>query len=209
MPEYVVSSLAYSKAILHCAKYPSEAVHGLVLTEKKDDKVRAVDVVPIAHNWTQLTPMFDVALQQVSIYAKSKKLTIGGYYVAYEDTAELQLSASGSLLAKAVLAINENAVALVIDAKKLTPESTVPALVPYVYDSDSQWKEQSDAFSASSEKGAKGLKFVLENNGVLAAAKKLVAERAEIALHDFDEHLNDVSIDWLQNSVLNERIKTA
>ncbi|KAI8320610.1 UPF0172-domain-containing protein, partial [Martensiomyces pterosporus] len=199
MPEYVVSSQAYSKAILHCAKYPSETVHGLVLTEKKDSKVRVVDAVPIAHNWTQLTPMFDVALQQVSAYAASKQLSIGGYYVAYEDTTATQLSASGSLLAKTVLALNEEAVAFVVNAKNLAPESTSPAFVPYVYGSDSQWKEQSGAFSGTSEKGAKGSSFVLENNQVLITAKKLAAERAEIALHDFDEHLDNVSLDWLQN----------
>ncbi|KAJ2845721.1 hypothetical protein IWW36_004667, partial [Coemansia brasiliensis] len=89
--------------------------------------------------------MFDVALQQAQLFAKTKNLNIGGYYVAYEDPKDIQLSASSSLLAKALLEINHDAVAFVIDAKQLTPESLRPGLIPYVY-SDSKWKEQSGAF---------------------------------------------------------------
>ncbi|KAJ2411589.1 hypothetical protein GGF41_006321, partial [Coemansia sp. RSA 2531] len=119
MTEYTISLQAYAKAVLHCAKYPWATVHGLFLAEKKDGKVRMVDAIPLAHNWTQLSPMFDVALQQAQVYAKTKGWSIGGYYVAYEDTESTQLSASGALLARAVSASNEGVVAFVIDAKKL------------------------------------------------------------------------------------------
>ncbi|ORX72018.1 UPF0172-domain-containing protein [Linderina pennispora] len=208
MSEYVVSTRAYAKAILHCAKFPSETVHGLLLTEKKDGKIRIVDAVPVSHNWTQLTPMFDVALQQVRIYAKSQQLAVGGYYVAYEDPTDVQLSASGALLAKAVVSANEDAVAFVIDAKNLSPEASKAAFVPFVY-SEAQWKEQSGAFGDTVVKGSKGASFVLENMQVLATTKKLVAERAEIGLVDFDEHMDNVTLDWIQNATLNERIRTA
>ncbi|KAJ2342051.1 hypothetical protein GGF43_006024 [Coemansia sp. RSA 2618] len=211
MSEHVVSSQAYAKAVLHCAKYPWATVQGLFLTETKDNKVRYVDAIPLAHTWTQLTPMFDVALQQAQIYAETKKLSIGGYYVAYEDPNNIQLSATSALLAKALLVVNSSAVAFVVDAKHLTPESTRPGLIPFVC-VDSQWKEQTKAFASGEkggEKGGKSQVFVLENNRVLITAKKLIAERAEAAIHDFDEHLEDVSLDWLQNPLLNEQIRTA
>ncbi|KAJ2286349.1 hypothetical protein IWW55_006997, partial [Coemansia sp. RSA 2706] len=66
------------------------------------------------------------------------------------------------------------------------------------------WKEQPGAFGEG-----KGSAFRLENNQVLGTAQRLVAERAETAIHDFDEHLDDVTLDWLQNPLLNERIRTA
>ncbi|KAI9475017.1 hypothetical protein LPJ78_002858 [Coemansia sp. RSA 989] len=201
MSEHVVSLQAYAKAVLHCAKYPWATVHGLLLTETKNNKTRYVDAIPLAHSWPQLTAMFDVALQQAQLFAKTKNLKIGGYYVAYEDPNNIQLSASSSLLAKALLETNRDAVAFVINAKQLTPESSKPGLIPYVY-ADSKWKEQSGAF------GDKSGGFVMENNQVLAATKRLVAERAEAIVHDFDEHLDDVALDWLQNPLLNERIKT-
>ncbi|KAJ2866850.1 hypothetical protein GGH94_001224 [Coemansia aciculifera] len=207
MTEYTISLQAYAKAVLHCAKYPWATVHGLFLAEKKDGKVRMVDAIPLAHNWTQLTPMFDVALQQAQVYAKTKGWSIGGYYVAYEDTETTQLSASGTLLARAVSASSEGVVAFVIDAKKLGPGSAQPGLVPYL-NVDSQWKEQSGAFSGAKSKGGAAT-FVLENNRVLASTLKLVAERADIGIHDFDEHLDDVTLDWLQNNALSERIRTA
>ncbi|KAJ2583558.1 hypothetical protein EV177_010160, partial [Coemansia sp. RSA 1804] len=56
--------------------------------------------------------------------------------------------------------------------------------------------------------GTKGASFVLENNRVVAVTRKLVDERAEVWVHDFDEHLDDVSLDWLQNQALSERIRT-
>ncbi|KAJ2498927.1 hypothetical protein GGH96_003927 [Coemansia sp. RSA 1972] len=207
MSEHTVSSQAYAKAVLHCAKYPWATVQGLFLTETKDNKIRYIDAIPLSHTWTQLTPMFDIALQQAQIFAASKNLSVGGYYVAYEDPNNIQLSASSALLAKAVLAINSNAVAFVIDAKHLAPESVRSGLIPFV-SVDSQWKEQAGAFD-SDKKGGKGSEFVLENNRVLVTAKRLIAERAEAAIHDFDEHLDDVSLDWLQNPLLNEQIRTA
>ncbi|KAJ2329767.1 hypothetical protein GGI00_003863 [Coemansia sp. RSA 2681] len=208
MTEYTISLQAYAKAVLHCAKYPWATVHGLLLAEKKDGKVRMVDAIPLAHNWTQLTPMFDVALQQVQAYVKAKGWSVGGYYVAYEDTEATQLSASSALLARAVAAAgDEGAVAFVVDAKKLGPGSTQPGLVPYL-SVDSQWKEQPAAFSGAKAKGGAAT-FVLENNRVLAATQKLVAERADIDIHDFDEHLDDVALNWLQNNALSERIRTA
>ncbi|KAJ2894536.1 hypothetical protein GGI21_004187 [Coemansia aciculifera] len=211
MTEYTISLQAYAKTVLHCAKYPWATVHGLLLAEKKDGKVRMADAIPLAHNWTQLTPMFDVALQQAQAYAKTKGWFVGGYYVAYEDAEAVQLSASSVLLARAVSAAagDEAAVAFVIDAKKLGPGSTQPGLVPYL-SVDSQWKEQSGAFSSGAKgKGSGAATFVLENNRMLAATQKLVAERADIDIHDFDEHLDDVALDWLQNKALSERIRTA
>ncbi|KAJ2557755.1 hypothetical protein EV175_001157 [Coemansia sp. RSA 1933] len=207
MAEYTVSLQAYSKAVLHCAKYPWATVHGLFLAEKKADRIRVVDAVPLAHNWTSVAPMFDVALQQVQQYAKGKGLCVIGYYVAYEDARATQLSGSGSLLAKALVDADDSAVAFVVDAKKLGPGSGKAALVPYVF-ADSQWKEQSGAF-AEAAKGTKGTSFVLENSRVLAATRKLVDERAEVLVFDFDEHMDNVSLDWLQNAALNELIKKA
>ncbi|KAJ1812581.1 hypothetical protein LPJ56_003816 [Coemansia sp. RSA 2599] len=212
MPEYVVSSQAYAKAILHCAKYPWAAVQGLFIGEKKDNKFRLTDAVPLSHNWTQLTPMFDVALQQAQLYAKSKDLAILGYYVANEDPESVQLSASSALFAKTVLSVNPDAAAFVIDAKNFkTSQSGQPALVAFSY-VDSQWKEQPAAFSGSASKGSgknSAATFTLENNQALTTARILVEERAEVGIYDFDEHLENVSLDWLQNSALNERIRTA
>ncbi|KAJ2233478.1 hypothetical protein IWW45_004158 [Coemansia sp. RSA 485] len=211
MPEYVVSSQAYAKAILHCAKYPWAAVQGLFLGEKKEGKFRLTDAVPLSHNWTQLTPMFDVALQQVQLYAKSNNLLVLGYYVANEDPESVQLSASSALFAKTILSINSDAAAFVIDAKNFkTSQAGQPALVAFSY-VDSQWKEQTGAFSGSASKGSakNPATFSLENNQALTTARILVEERAEVGIYDFDEHLENVSLDWLQNNVLNERIRTA
>ncbi|KAJ2374854.1 hypothetical protein IW150_002873 [Coemansia sp. RSA 2607] len=203
MSEYTLSSQAYAKAVLHAAKYPWAMVHGLFLGEKNGSKFRLTDAIPLAHNWTQLTPMFDVALQQVKQYASSKNLVVAGYYVAYENPNTTQLSAAGALFAKTILAINPEAAAFVVDAKRfMEREDGRPALVPFVY-ANEQWKEQPAAF-----RDAKG-QFVLENNQVLTTARILVEERAEIGIFDFDDHLDDVSLDWLQNNVLNERIRTA
>ena len=69
MADISVSTRAYSKLLLHAAKYPHRAVNGVLLAEKtksKDSKsIKFVDAVPLFHLTLGLAPMLEVALTQV------------------------------------------------------------------------------------------------------------------------------------------------
>ena len=72
MKDVVFTPKAYSKIIMHCAKYPHCAVNGVLLAvdEKNTDKPKSityVDAVPLFHLCLHVTPMAEIALSQVCI----------------------------------------------------------------------------------------------------------------------------------------------
>lgn len=68
-----LTTQAYSKMLLHAAKYPHCAVNGLLVAEKhkrKDgarDAALCVDCVPLFHGPLALAPMLEVALTLVRL----------------------------------------------------------------------------------------------------------------------------------------------
>ena len=64
-----MSARAYSKVLLHAAKYPHRAVNGVLLVEKSKSKdvktLKFVDAIPLFHLTLGLAPMMEVALTQV------------------------------------------------------------------------------------------------------------------------------------------------
>ena len=71
MADFIVSKLAYSKMLLHCAKYPHTSINGVLISEKSKSKeskcVKYVDAVPLFHLTLSLVPMLEVALTQVGM----------------------------------------------------------------------------------------------------------------------------------------------
>lgn len=72
MFDYNISSRAYTKMILHAAKYPHCAVNGILLSGGKDSAgasrgnvVYIQDVIPLFHQCLHVSPMAEVALLQV------------------------------------------------------------------------------------------------------------------------------------------------
>lgn len=66
MSEVTISARAYCKIILHAAKYPYCAINGLLLAKSGcKNKLEYVDAVPLFHIALNLTPMAEVALNEV------------------------------------------------------------------------------------------------------------------------------------------------
>ncbi|KAI7802312.1 ER membrane protein complex subunit 8 [Triplophysa rosa] len=89
-----LTTQAYSKMLLHAAKYPQCAVNGLLVAEKhkrKDgarDAALCVDCVPLFHGPLALAPMLEVALTLIDTWCKENKYVIAGYYQANERIKE-------------------------------------------------------------------------------------------------------------------------
>lgn len=73
MAKYNISSRAYTKMILHAAKYPYCAVNGVLLgngAENSSTSQKSVieieDVIPLFHQCLNISPMAEVALIQVN-----------------------------------------------------------------------------------------------------------------------------------------------
>ncbi|RNF23403.1 uncharacterized protein Tco025E_02817 [Trypanosoma conorhini] len=98
-PSVVSSVEAYAKALLHCQKYPTQAVSGFLLGKRltesgASDSVFVADAVPLFHTimMTHPHPMLSVAHAQVSSYARTKGLVLLGYYVANERAGDSSVS---------------------------------------------------------------------------------------------------------------------
>lgn len=88
MAEFQVSSCAYVKMLLHAAKYPHNAVNGVLLAEKDrpDGKMwKVVDAIPLFHISLYLSPMAEIALVHVDELASARNLKVVGYYCAHEN----------------------------------------------------------------------------------------------------------------------------
>jgi hypothetical protein len=65
MASYQVDGRAYSIPLLHASKYPASDVCGALLGKVTQNGLEIKTAVPFFHHWTTLTPMLEVALQQV------------------------------------------------------------------------------------------------------------------------------------------------
>jgi hypothetical protein len=68
MSSYTSQVNAYAIPLLHAAKYPASAVCGVLLGKSN----QITTAVPFFHHWTTVTPMLEVALQQVNLFYTQK-----------------------------------------------------------------------------------------------------------------------------------------
>ncbi|KAF8904106.1 hypothetical protein CPB84DRAFT_1773433 [Gymnopilus junonius] len=194
-PSYTIAPEAYYKVYFHAAKHPHLPVNGVLLgTQDSSRNVSIQDAVPLLHHWTSLSPMMEIGLDLATQHAGSSDMKVVGYYQACERVDDTSLAPVGEKVAGKIKAGFEDAIAFVVDGQKLgTSES---ALVPYVSTSPSSWKPTSTNPAPFSP----GSKFQLEALETPSEAAKLVREQnLHFAFGDFDDHLEDVTIDWLRN----------
>ncbi|KAF8582397.1 UPF0172-domain-containing protein [Ramaria rubella] len=195
MTTYTISHQAYVKTILHAAKHPHKPVNGVFLgklvVNSGSSTIFVSDAVPLLHLWTSLSPMMEIGLDLARTHAESQGLRIVGYYQATEQLDDHALAPVGEKVASKIKDTFSDAFALVIDGEKLGEGG--PALIPYIA-SGTTWRPQPSTFTAGST-------FSLES---LNSPKRALSLVQEHGLHrqfdDFDDHLENVSIDWLNNA---------
>ncbi|CAG8690935.1 12200_t:CDS:2, partial [Racocetra fulgida] len=208
MPNYVITTKAYLKIILHACKHPFTSVNGILLAQDDasddnngDVKIIIVDVVPLFHHWVTLTPMLEVGLQQVqsvysegfskvSVYANRKGLKMAGYYHANERADENKLPPFGQKIASKIQDNFHNSIALVVQNTKLSPDNPEIAIVPYIF-KDNQWRPDNKAFSDPLSP------FTLENPNIPSITSQSIFKRDFEVIYDFDEHLENIELDCL------------
>ncbi|ETW76555.1 hypothetical protein HETIRDRAFT_455084 [Heterobasidion irregulare TC 32-1] len=193
MANYTISDLAYTKIVLHSLKHPQHPVNGVLLGAKDTKGVQVVDTIPLLHHWTSLSPMMEIGLDLANGHAESRGLALVGYYQASERVDDNTLKPVGERVATKVREGFPDALAVVVDGTKLGSE-TDPALVPYLPTSG----------SSTTFRSAPPTILTLSNS---APALSLHLSRARVPFSDFDDHLEDVRLDWLQNEQVEEALK--
>lgn len=172
---------------------PSEGNEGLV--------VQIEDAVPLFHQQLGLAPMLEIALTQVDEYLSSqgKGWVILGYYHANERHEDDELGPIARRIAHHVEKHCPLACALLVDNQVLQKAvagkgSTTPAVQLFTSDSLKGWR-QANSSSSSNSGGGPSLSLREATAGHLLL--EYINEKRHQDLADFDDHLNDVSLDWL------------
>lgn len=70
---------AYSLTLLHAARHPQNTVTGFLLGSVVGSQVTVQKVIPLAHHWTNLAAIEDVALSLVSSQRRVRNDTPSKY----------------------------------------------------------------------------------------------------------------------------------
>jgi len=210
--QYTISTKAYAKIVLHASKHPYVTVNGLLIGNNgTNDGVEVTDAVPLFHHWTTLTPMLEVGLQQVDSYAAKQKQRIVGYYHANESVNDKSLPAFGAKIITKIRESFSDAIALVVLNTKLSPEKPEIAILPYIF-RENQWRPVRQAFevdnnSNDNSTSASSPNFTLTSPDAPTLTAKSIRQKHYESLYDFDEHLENLDLDWLGNGEISALIK--
>ncbi|EDW02085.1 ER membrane protein complex subunit 8/9 homolog [Drosophila grimshawi] len=196
MCEYEFSETAYAKIVFHAAKYPHQAVNGLLLAEKKQkgSVVQITDAIPLFHQCLHVTPMAEIALNQIDTYADGEGLVIAGYYAAPENFYDNQIDkAPAAKIADKIVENYKNACFAIVENKLMSLEHNRAALHVYGYASDStRW--------------SKAKYSIVQTAQTLEGVSLLLKRGAMRDVIDFDNHLDNPENDWT-NQFLNQSLK--
>ncbi|KAF8133807.1 Metallo-dependent hydrolase [Boletus edulis] len=199
MVSYSILHKAYVKIFLHAAKHPHKQVNGVLLGKLTADVVTIHDVVPLLHHWTSLSPVMEIGLDLAKGHAESLDLSLVGYYQACERMDDTALAPVGERVAEQIRSQFDHAITFVIDGDALG--SGEAALIPYLPQSGLMaWRLQAFQPPAFTP----GSRVTLANPESPSVAVALVRDsHMHQKFGDFDDHLEDVTIDWLRNSACN------
>ncbi|KAJ7556746.1 hypothetical protein O6H91_05G096400 [Diphasiastrum complanatum] len=205
MAKYQIEQTAYVKLVLHALKHRTSAVNGILIgrlnasTKSSDiapesavsSTVEIVDAVPLFHGQIGLLPMLELALLQVDEYLTSSKEDhiVVGYYHANELFDDYELNGIARKISDQLARYYPQACCLLLDNRLLEAlpkeSSRKPVLQLYTRDATRGWRLATSSDLVLKEPTANGIL----NDFILDGKDQLVV--------DFDEHLDDVSKDWL------------
>uniref|UniRef100_A0A0K2UJZ8 MPN domain-containing protein n=1 Tax=Lepeophtheirus salmonis TaxID=72036 RepID=A0A0K2UJZ8_LEPSM len=219
LPRLEFSSRAFAKIICHAAKYPSCAINGLLLSSRVgSDPLVVVDAVPLFHDAIGLTPMLEVALAQIeSRFGSDKDCIILGVYHANELFSNVQVDVFNQRIADKVeqtipSGIMYNIYSLLFQVSEHCPHPGLlvtvdntrlscdmkrgkEALIVRQAESNGKWKLRDDDDND----------ILLEEGGAECAAH-LMSKKAHKNLIDFDNHLDDITKDYV-NTSFNDQVE--
>lgn len=197
MSKNQVNTHAYAIPLLHAAKFPSSAVCGALLGKNTADGVHVHSAVPYFHHWTTVTPMLEVALKQTEIYAKKNDLSIVGWYQGNARVDDTVLPERAIKVAETIKKNNDDkAVLFLLNNKQMASLADgESAITPYVH-IENQWRKVKEPFAVTTDEAS----FVEKDT--YAKVRDLFNSSAYNRIYDFDEHLDNVSLNWLESSKL-------
>jgi len=206
--DIIISPKCLTKMLLHCFKYPHATVNGVMIGLKKKDKngvsyMELLDCVPLFHLGHGLTPMLEMALLQISSHYKNKpSLEIAGYYQANKYFNDSTPTVFAMKIAEKVWEQNSDSSMFMINnfglANAFESVKELDKAVNLYQFGDGKWKLKNGGFRIDrAETTLDALNYFIYD------------VKLHESLNDFDNHLDDIKIDWTNeavNQVLDEFI---
>jgi hypothetical protein len=201
---YELAQAAYVKLALHALKHPAAAVNGLLVGRLVDSAaspavVSVVDAVPLSHqpHHLPLLPTLELALTLVEDHFAAQGLAVVGYYHANARRDDAELPAVAKRVGDHIFRYFPRAAVLLLDNEKLEKvvkgNSRDAVVQLYTRDSSKSWRQ------AGSD-GSSQLSLKEPSTNVVLADHVTTKKWQQVV--DFDDHLDDISKDWLNPSLL-------
>lgn len=187
-----VSQLAYCKIVLHLAKYPHLSCNGVLLAKKTRSQaaVHIEDCVPLFHSSLTLAPPFEVAMNQIDSYCHNHNLEIVGHYHSTENISDNQPNIVTYKMAEKLKENCAQSYVFMINNQKVNPINNEPCFKVFSY-ADQKMKDIQCNIKIS--------------ESTYERCSRLLNEKKFNTINDFDNHLDDISLDW-RNLDLNKQI---
>ena len=203
MAMYELRQTAYVKLVLHALKHTTSAVNGVLIGRVGGGQgaatVEVTDCVPLFHGQLGLLPMLELALSQVDEHLSQvdAALQIVGYYHANEQFDNHALSSVAKKIGDHIARHCPPAAILLLDNRQLaalakSATTKTPVVQLYVRDGSS-WRLA----------GPGGADLRLKELTANSILSDYIKEERERRVVDFDDHLDDVSKDWLNPTLFN------
>jgi len=192
---------AFSKVILHVTKYPQHPVNGVLLRKRSKDednslnKINVHDSIPLIHMCKYVTPMMELALAQIEQYCKGSKYEIVGYYQANQSLNDNNPDFVAQRIAEKLTEVNPNLIVAIVNNSQLNSNlECAPFNLYQLMDGKLKRKESK-------------MTLLPDEDGALSTVSALIQAKAYRNLIDFDNHLDDITLNYWVNPEVNEQIK--
>lgn len=212
MPHVVSTPAAYSKALLHAYRYPTQAVLGFIvgkrMVESTPTTFYVADVHPLFHSlpMTAPHPLLEVAFYQCQAAAKASGVTLLGVYFANERADDESVSPilMRPLLEWLAQRLSARPLVWILQNKFLTSTPTQLAVMSYV-----DMGASSPIPPAPSCRPCIGCwnsdTLEAEANSTAEAAVESLTNALEAFAHfrlmDMEEHLENPQVNYLNQSL--------
>ncbi|CAN0915757.1 ER membrane protein complex subunit 8/9 homolog [Linum grandiflorum] len=192
---YEMAQNAYIKLVLHALKHQTSAVNGVLLgraSTRNDNVIEIEDSVPLFHNHLGLLPPLEISLIMIEEYYSARGLGIVGYFHANERFDDVELGSTAKNIADHICRYFPQAAILLLDNKKLEAlpkgKHRNPVVQIYTKDAYKNWK-------AAGPDG--GSHLIFKEPAANTILLDYISSDKWQDLVDFDDHLDDISKDWL------------
>ncbi|KMT18271.1 hypothetical protein BVRB_2g024360 [Beta vulgaris subsp. vulgaris] len=187
---YEIGQNAYIKLVLHALKHKSSSVNGVLVGrfDASKEVVQISDAVPLFHSNIGLLPPLEIALMQIEEHYSSQGLSLVGYFHANERADDSDLNNVAKNIGDHLCRYFPQAGVLLLDNKKLEALPKVKDRTPVMqlYSRDgSKWKVEDSG------------RLVMKEPSANIILLDYVSTQKWEDIVDFDDHLDNISEDWL------------